>query len=33
MKPKKTIRRFDVFAEYRKQEQQEKGDSERVASG
>ena len=33
VKPKKTIRRFDVFAEYRKQEQQEKGDSERVASG
>jgi hypothetical protein len=33
VKPRKTIRRFDVFAEYRKQEQQEKGDSERVASG
>ena len=33
MKPKKTIRRFDVFAEYRKQEQQERGDSVPVASG
>ena len=33
MKPDKTIRRFDVFAEYRKQEQQEKGDSEAEARG
>jgi hypothetical protein len=33
MKPKQTIRRFDVFAEYRKQEEQEKGISEEVAKG
>ncbi len=33
MKPKRTVRRFDVFAEYRKQEQEEKGDSESVAKG
>jgi hypothetical protein len=33
VKPRRTVRRFDVFAEYRKQEQEAKGDSERVARG
>jgi hypothetical protein len=33
VKPKKSIRRFDVFAEFRKQDRQEEGDSEAVAKG
>ena len=33
MKPKKAIRRFDVFAEYRKQDRQQEGDTEAVAKG
>jgi hypothetical protein len=33
VKPKRDIRRFDVFAEYRKQDRQEAGDSEAVAKG
>jgi hypothetical protein len=33
VKPKHTVRRFDVFAEYRKQEQEEKGDPDRLAKG
>ncbi|MDQ3702082.1 MAG: hypothetical protein M3442_14350 [Chloroflexota bacterium] len=33
MKPERTVHRFDAFAEYRKQEQEAKGDSERLARG
>jgi hypothetical protein len=33
VKPKRTIRRFDVFAEYRKQDRQQEGDAEAVAKG
>ena len=33
MKPERAIRRFDVFAEYRKQEEEAAGQSEDVAKG
>jgi hypothetical protein len=33
MKPKQAIRRFDVFAEYRKQEEEDKGTAQDVAKG
>src|SRR5918912_3084907 len=33
MKPERPIRRFDVFAEYRKQEEEEKGQPEDEAMG
>jgi hypothetical protein len=33
MKPKRTIRRFDVFAEFRKQDREEEGDTVAVAKG
>lgn len=33
MKPKQAIRRFDVFAEYRKQEEEAKGVPEDIAKG